>query len=98
MRNTISVLFFQRKNANRMEEMQSVMARITINGKSAEINTGVKCYLGDWDTVHHSIIGRTHEIKEKNKALAGIRTKINQLYYQQTLYGQITTANQIKET
>ena len=42
MRNTISVLFFQRKNANRMEEMQSVMARITINGKSAEINTGVK--------------------------------------------------------
>ena len=98
MRNTFSVLFFQRKNANRMEEMQSVMARITINGKSAEINTGVKCYLGDWDTVHHSIIGRTHEIKEKNKTLAGIRTKINQLYYQQTLYGQITTANQIKET
>ena len=42
MRNTISVLFFQRKNANRMEEMQSVMARITINGKSAEINTGGK--------------------------------------------------------
>jgi len=76
MRNTFSVLFFQRKNANRMEDMQSVIARITINGKSAEINTGIKCCLGDWDTVHHSIIGRTHEIKEKNKALTGIRTKI----------------------
>ena len=84
MRNTFSVLFFQRKNANRMEDMQSVLARITVNGKSTEINTGVKCHRENWDIVHHCIIGRTSEIKEKNKALSGIRTKINQLYYQQT--------------
>lgn len=38
------------------------------------------------------------KLKRKTRLLQESRTKINQLYYQQTLYGQITTANQIKET
>lgn len=97
MRNTFSILFFIKKNSSKMEYPQTIIARITVNGKSVEVNTGVKSYIHQWNAKRHQIIGKTKETNQKNRTLDNVRIKINQIYYKQTLYAESTTAKTIKD-
>ena len=96
MRQTFSLLFFLKKRQNHMDGLHPIMVRITINGKNAEINTGQKAFLADWHPKLHQCIG--NHAKQTNLILKSIRYRLNQIFYQQTLYGQSTTAHKIKDT
>lgn len=95
MRQTFSLLLFLKKRQNHMDGLHPIMVRITINGKSAEITTGQKTFLADWHLKLHHCIGS--HAKQTNLILKTIRYRLNQIFYQQTLYGQSTTAQKIKD-
>lgn len=98
MKQTFSVLFIQKKNPKNIDKPQSIVVRITVNGKSVEIFTKLKCGVNQWDSKQHKIVGNDKSCSINNAILNNIRTRINQIYYQQTLYGEITTAQNIKDT
>lgn len=95
MRHTFSLLFFQKKRQNGMDALHPILVRITVQGKSVEINTGQKCYLWDWEQKSHRVIGRN--AKEINRLLDDIHCRLSRIYYQQTLYGEETSAQKIRD-
>jgi len=98
MRQTFSIVFIQKKNPKTIDKPQSIVVRITVNGKSVEIFTKLKCGVNEWDSKQHKIVGNDKSCSINNATLNNIRTRINQIYYQQTLYGEVTTAQNIKDT
>ncbi|MFK2305327.1 hypothetical protein ACIXN8_06060 [Bacteroides fragilis] len=70
------------------------MVRITINGKSVEICTGQKALLANWSIRLHQCVGSC--AKQTNLFLKSIRFRLNQIFYQQSLYGETTTPQKSK--
>lgn len=79
-----------------MDGLLSIMVRITINGESVEINTGQKSSIANWNIRLHQCVGNC--AKETNLFLKSIRFRLNQIFYQQTLYGQTTTSKKVRDT
>ncbi|MFK2495157.1 Arm DNA-binding domain-containing protein [Bacteroides fragilis] len=96
MRQTFSLLFFLKKRQNHMDGLHPIMVRITINGKSVEICTGQKALLANWSIRLHQCVGSC--AKQTNLFLKSIRFRLNQIFYQQSLYGETTTPQKIKDT
>ena len=96
MRQTFSLLFFLKKRQNHMDDLHPIMVRITINGKSVEIYTGQKALLSNWSIRLHQCVGSC--AKQTNLFLKSIRFRLNQIFYQQSLYGETTTPQKIKDT
>ena len=96
MRQTFSLLFFLKKRPNHMDGLLSIMVRITINGESVEISTGQKSSIANWNIRLHQCVGNC--AKETNLFLKSIRFRLNQIFYQQTLYGQTTTSKKVRDT
>lgn len=96
MRQTFSLLFFLKKSPNHMDGLLSIMVRITINGESVEISTGQKSSIANWNIRLHQCVGNC--AKETNLFLKSIRFRLNQIFYQQTLYGQTTTSKKVRDT
>lgn len=96
MRQTFSLLFFLKKRQNHMEGLHPIMVRITINGESTEVSTGQKSLIANWNIRLHQCVGSS--AKQTNLFLKSIRFRLNQIYYQQTLYGQMTTSKKVRDT
>lgn len=79
-----------------MDGLLSIMVRITINGESVEISTGQKSSIANWNIRLHQCVG--NGAKETNLFLKSIRFRLNQIFYQQTLYGQTTTSKKVRDT
>lgn len=79
-----------------MDGLLSIMVRITINGESVEISTGQKSSIANWNIRLHQCVGNC--AKETNLFLKSIRFRLNQIFYQQTLYGQTTTSKKVRDT
>ena len=97
MRQTFNVLFLLRKYKNRMDQPQHIFVRITLNGRKVEMTTHLKCTLNDWDQKHRRVSSKTKEAQAINNLLTAIRSRINHIYYEQTLYGETTTPQAIKD-
>lgn len=96
MRQTFSLLFFLKKRQNHMDGLHPIMVRITINGESTEISTGQKSLIANWNIRLHQCVGSS--AKQTNLFLKSIRFRLNQIFYQQTLYGQMTTSRKVRDT
>ena len=96
MRQTFSLLFFLKKRQNHMEGLHPIMVRITINGESTEVSTGQKSLIANWNIRLHQCVGSS--AKQTNLCLKSIRFRLNKIYYQQTLYGQMTTSKKVRDT
>ena len=71
---TFSVLFFTRKISKNAEKL-SIYARITVNGKSAEMSLQRKTSVNEWDSSKGRLRGSSERIKQMNRYL-------DQVYYQ----------------
>jgi len=71
---TFSVLFFTRKISKNADKL-SIYARITVNGKSAEMSLQRKTSVNEWDSSKGRLRGSSGRIKQMNRYL-------DQVYYQ----------------
>jgi len=72
---TFSVLFFTRKlNSNKKE--LSIYARITVNGKIAEMSLKRKTSVNEWDNSKGRLRGNTQRIKLLNSYLDQVYSKL----------------------
>ncbi len=65
---TFSVLFFTRK-LNRNKKELSIYARITVNGKCAEMSLKRKTSVNEWDSSKGRLKGTSPRIKKLNNYL-----------------------------
>ncbi len=63
---TFSVLFFTRKISKNAEKL-SIYARITVNGKSAEMSLQRKTSVNEWDSSKGRLRGSSERIKQMNR-------------------------------
>ena len=98
MRQTFSVLFFLRKKHQTVEgKPQTIIARITVNGQNVELATHLKCCIKDWKSKIQQAKGRSSTALNLNSSLHDIRACINYIFHQQTLHGESTSPQVIKE-
>lgn len=97
MRQTFSVSFFLRKKQQIESKPQTIVVRITVNGQSVEIATHLKCCVKDWKPQIQQIKGRNSAALSLNSSLHDIRARINYIFHQQTLHGESTSPQVIKE-
>ncbi|WP_019037771.1 site-specific integrase [Psychroflexus tropicus] len=72
---TFSVLFFTRKLDSNKEEL-SIYARITVNGKRAEMSLKRKTSVNEWDSSKGRLRGNTPRIKTLNSYLDQVYSKL----------------------
>lgn len=97
MRQTFSVSFFLRKKHQIESKPQAIVVRITVNGSSVEISTHLKCCIKSWKANEQQVKGRNAFSLTLNSSLHDIRARINYIFHQQTLYGEFTSPQVIKE-
>ncbi len=97
MRQTFSVSFFLRKKHQVEDKLQTILVRITVNGQSIEIATHLKCCLKDWKPNQQQAKGRSSISLILNSSLHDIRARINYIFHQQTLHGESTSPQILKE-
>ncbi len=97
MRQTFSVSFFLRKKHQIESKPQAIVVRITVNGQSVEITTHLKSYIKDWKPEMQQAKGMSFATLNLNSSLHDIRARINYIFHQQTLHGESTSPQVIKE-
>jgi len=97
MRQTFSVSFFLRKKHQIESKPQAIVVRITVNGQSVEMTTHLKCCIQDWKSKIQQAKGRSSTALNLNSSLHDIRARINYIFHQQTLHGESTSPQVIKE-
>ncbi|HLU85658.1 MAG TPA: site-specific integrase [Vicingaceae bacterium] len=92
---TFSVLFFTRKLSNSAEKL-SIYARITLNGKRAEISLKRIVQVNDWDANRARCRGNTSKIRFLNAYLDEVHSKLLDCHKQLFAEGKVISANSIK--
>ena len=72
---TFSVLFWL-KLANKKDSKAPLYARITVNGRRAEISLKRKVAISDWDAFKNRLKGLGSEAKQVNNYLDGVRSRL----------------------
>ncbi len=76
---TFSVLFWL-KLANKKDSKAPLYARVTVNGRRAEISLKRKVTISDWDASKNRLKGLGSEPKSMNNYLDGVRSKLFECY------------------
>lgn len=74
---TFSILFWIEKRRLKNGKGQ-IWARITVNGKRAEISTHRQVSILEWDSKFQTVNSKSQEAKETNNHLATVKAKILQ--------------------
>ncbi|WP_417858656.1 site-specific integrase [Xanthomarina gelatinilytica] len=98
MQTTFSILFYPRGNDIDRNGNAPIYARITVNGKRSEFSIKRKVLLTKWNSDAGKMRGTTSEVRELNKYMASIRTKINKIQEQLSEKETLVTAQKIKNT
>jgi site-specific recombinase XerD len=78
----MKMLFWLWKSKADSSGLAPIYARITVNGKSAEISTGIKVHPSRWVAKGNGYIkGSSDQIRLYNSRLNDIRSKIDDLYF-----------------
>lgn len=97
MRPSFSLLFWINKSKNSKNGEAPIYARITINGKRAEIATGEKITPDRWSNKSGSVKGTREDARTINAALDQIKIKIKGIYNLFLEEGKTVSANLIKD-
>ena len=76
---TYNVIFYAKKVKNN-PRMSTIYLRITVSGKRTEISTGQVINSIQWGIKSGKIIGNTHNAKQLNALMEGIRSKVFECY------------------
>lgn len=96
MNQTFSLLFYLKKPKDYKEGLVSIYARITVEGKRAELTTGVKCEPTKWNSKGGKPLGHTEEAKSLTKYLDSIKNRIYDGYNRLIITKGNITAENIK--
>lgn len=92
---TFSILFWI--NASRSSDGKSeLFARVTVNGKRANIGLKRKILPADWDTKAKEVIGKSSKAKQINTHIQQVRAKLFEIYQDLKYNGELITAQLIK--
>ncbi len=93
--NTFSILFWIKKN--RLQNGKApIYARVTINGKRAEIATQNEVAISEWDARSQMAYGKVKESKLINSEIAIMRARLLSIYSKLTMAGKHLSAEAIK--
>ncbi|WP_423818612.1 site-specific integrase [Salinimicrobium sp. TIG7-5_MAKvit] len=92
---TFSVLFFTRK-LNRNSKDLSIYARITVNGKCAEMSLKRKTSVNEWDSSKGRIKGTTPKIRKLNSYLDQVYSQLLDIHKKLLDKDNLITAAKIK--
>lgn len=92
---TFSVLFFTRKLSKSVDKL-SIYARVTINGKRAEIRLKRIVQINDWDNNKGKCRGNTSKIRFLNAYLDEVHSKLLDCQKQLFAEGKMVSATAVK--
>ena len=96
MYHTFSILFFLQKNKATLDGKAPIYARITVNGKRAQISIQRKVLLEKWDSTTGKLKGTSVETRTINSYIDSIRHKLQKLQERFIDEGKTITALAIK--
>ncbi|MCM4153621.1 site-specific integrase [Arenibacter sp. N53] len=96
MQTTFSVLFYPRRNDIDTYGNAPIYLRITINGQRSEISIKRKVLISKWNSEAGKIRGTTTDVRELNRYMDAIRSRIYSIQGQLTDKQEIITAEKIK--
>ena len=97
MHHSFSIIFWMKRGKANKLGKAPIYARVTINGKRAEISTGQKIESERWNINAGNVKGNKEEARIINTALENIRNKIKSLYYDLCERQNVVTADLIKD-
>ncbi|MCL6266382.1 site-specific integrase [Flagellimonas myxillae] len=92
---TFTILFWQ-KIAKKKRGIAPIYARITVDGKRAEISLGIQFPMDSWNRKMSRAEGRTVEARALNQDLDTIYTELADCYKQLKKEGRFVTAQSVK--
>jgi len=98
MHQSFSVVFWIKRGKADKTGKAPIYARITIDGKRAEVSTGQKIESERWNVNTGSVRGNKEDARTINIVLSNIRNKIKAIYYDLTEQQRIVTAETVKNT
>ena len=98
MHQSFSVIFWIKRGKADKTGKAPIYARITIDGKRAEVSTGQKTESERWNVNTGSVRGNKEDARTINTVLSNIRNKIKAIYYDLTEQQRIVTAETVKNT
>ncbi|MCK0145271.1 site-specific integrase [Arenibacter sp. F26102] len=96
MQTTFSVLFYPRRSDIDQNGNAPIYLRITVNGKRSEISIKRKVLISKWNSEAGKIRGTTTDVRELNRYMDAIRSRIYSIQGQLTDKQEIITAEKIK--
>lgn len=96
MQTTFSVLFYPRGNDVDKNGNAPIYLRITVNGKRSEFSIKRKVKLSKWNSDAGKIRGTTPDVRELNRYISAIRTKINKIQEKLVEEKRLVTSEVIK--
>ncbi|MGV8092056.1 MAG: site-specific integrase [Mangrovibacterium sp.] len=94
---TFGIQFITRQNKDQDSvKNHTIYARITVNGSRSEVSLKQNINPDDWNPVKGTAKGQRSEIKELNRFLEQVRTKLSNIYREMMVEGELPTATIIK--
>src|SRR5690554_2537968 len=95
-KNTFGIQFVLRLPKNKKDEMATVYARITVNGRRTEISLKSKVSINNWDEVKGRAKGKRQEIVMLNSHMEQVRSLIFDCYHQLVQQNKTVTIEAVK--
>ena len=92
---TFKILIWQH-TAKKKKDHAPIYARITVDGKRAEISLGLSYPIAEWDSKTGSAIGRTSKARTLNSELDTIKVDLKESYKELAREGRFITAQAVK--
>lgn len=96
MRSTFKVLFYLKRDKNKVQKVVPVMGRITINGSIAQFSAKISVPPELWDVGSGKVKGRSVEADRINRHLDNIRGQINKHYQEISDHDGYVSADKVK--
>ncbi len=81
MRSTFRILFYVKRDKQKLDGTLPIMCRITVDRQASRFNTKINVKPDLWDAKAGAATGRTREASEINVLLNDIRTSIHNVYH-----------------
>lgn len=95
-KNTFGIQFVLRLPKNKKDETATVYARITINGRRAEISLKSKVSINNWDEAKGKAKGKRQEIVKLNSHMEQVRSLIFDSYQELIQQNKVVSVDAVK--
>ena len=95
-RNTFGIQFVLRMPKQQKNDAATIYARITVNGRRAEISLKSKVSVKNWDAAKEKAKGKRDEIARLNTHMKTVRVQLSDCYNQLVQKRKIVTVQVVK--